>query len=129
VSDNGRKKLEEAFAGGLRMFGVDLPAPVREHRFDEVRQWRFDFAWPDHRVGVEIHGGTWLGGKGAHSSGRGIQRDAEKSRAAQLQDWMVLPFTGADVTLRCLPATVDQVRQALRTRGWERGHETQRQEG
>jgi len=113
---DAQRRLEDAFAGGLRMFGADLPTPTREHRFDDVRFWRFDFAWIEQRVAVEIHGGIWLGSAGGHTSGRGVQRDAEKSRAAQLQGWVVLPFTGADVALRCLPETIDVVRRALATR-------------
>ena len=35
-----------------------LPPPVAEHRFHETRRWRFDFAWPDHRVALEIAGGV-----------------------------------------------------------------------
>jgi hypothetical protein len=58
--------------------------------------WRFDFAWPDQKVAVEIEGGIWRpSGKGAHTGGAAVTRDAEKSNAAQLAGWMVLRFVDA----------------------------------
>jgi very-short-patch-repair endonuclease len=82
--------LEEEFALILRAFG--LPKPERQFKFDPDRNWRFDFAWVDQRVAVEIEGGIWSRGKSGHTSGAGITRDAEKSNAAQLQGWLVLRF-------------------------------------
>lgn len=34
-----------------------LPEPVREFRFHPVRGWRADFAWPEHKLLLEIEGG------------------------------------------------------------------------
>jgi hypothetical protein len=36
----------DAFAYYWRAFASDMPEPQREHRFDDRRKWRFDFAWP-----------------------------------------------------------------------------------
>ena len=66
-----------------------------EHRFDDVRKWRFDFAWPDRLIAAEVEGGTWAGGR--HSRGQGFEDDCEKyNRAAQL-GWRVFRFTGGMV--------------------------------
>jgi very-short-patch-repair endonuclease len=81
--------LEAAYARILR--GLKFPTPAREYRFDPIRKWRFDFAWPDQRVAVELDGGIWT--KGGHSTGGGIMRDMEKSNAAQLSGWLVLRFS------------------------------------
>jgi len=81
--------LEAAFARIVR--GLKFPTPTREYRFDPVRKWRFDFAWPDQKVAVELDGGIWT--KGGHSTGSGIMRDMEKSNAAQLDGWLVLRFS------------------------------------
>lgn len=81
--------LEAAYARILR--GLKFPTAVREYRFDPIRKWRFDFAWPDQRVAVELDGGIWT--KGGHSTGSGIMRDMEKSNAAQLSGWLVLRFS------------------------------------
>lgn len=69
-----------------------LPMPTPEHRFDSSRRWRFDRAWLNCKLAVEIEGGTWV--KGRHSRGAGMRKDAEKYNAAILQGWRVLRFTG-----------------------------------
>lgn len=81
--------LEAGFARIMRAF--KFPTPTREFRFDPIRKWRFDFAWPDQKVAVELDGGIWT--KGGHSTGTGIMRDMEKSNAAQLDGWLVLRFS------------------------------------
>jgi hypothetical protein len=70
-----------------------LPAPIREHRFAPPRRWRFDFAWPGHRVALEVEGGVWTGGR--HVRGRGYERDCEKYSEAALRGWRVLRVTPA----------------------------------
>lgn len=62
-----------------------LPQPVREYRF---KRWRFDFAWPQLKVAVEVDGGTFFGGD--HVRGKGYQRDCLKNNAAQVEGWAVL---------------------------------------
>ena len=66
--------------------------PVREYRFDTVLASRFDFAWPQVKVAVEIEGGTWMRISG-HTSGAGYAKDCFKyNRAAEL-GWTVLRYT------------------------------------
>jgi hypothetical protein len=68
-----------------------LPAPQREFIFHKKRKWRFDLAWPDLLIAVEIEGGIWTGGR--HVRGEGYEGDCEKYNEAQLAGWMVLRFT------------------------------------
>jgi len=70
---------------------VGLPPPVREHRFAPPRRWRFDYAWPGHRLALEVEGGVWTGGR--HVRGRGYERDCEKYNEAALRGWCVLRVT------------------------------------
>lgn len=86
--------LEEAFA--LQLRAMKLPTPEREYKFHPSRNWRFDFAWPDLLLAVEIEGGIW--GKGGHSTGQGITRDIEKGNEASRHGWKVFRFTGQHVT-------------------------------
>lgn len=65
-----------------------LPAPREEFVFAPPRRWRFDFAWPDQRVALEIEGGVWTGGR--HVSGTGFVRDMEKYNEAAALGWRVL---------------------------------------
>lgn len=69
--------------------------PVREFKFSE-RGWRFDFAWPDRKIAVEVEGGTSFG-KSRHSHGKGFESDAVKYNTAALLGWRVLRFTTAMV--------------------------------
>ena len=61
--------MNNAFTAVL--LAVGLAAPIREHRFAPPRRWRFDYAWPDRRLALEVEGGTWTGGR--HVRGRGYE--------------------------------------------------------
>jgi len=75
--------------------GLGLPEPVAEHRFHATRKWRFDFAWPDLKVAVEVEGGIWVGGR--HTRGKGFLADMEKYNNSAAAGWCVL---------RCTPTTL-----------------------
>lgn len=93
------------------MFARFLPTPAQEVRFDTSRRWRFDRAWLNCKLAVEIEGGTWVSGR--HSRGAGMRKDAEKYNAATLQGWRILRFTGDMVRDG---SAIDVVVQALRIR-------------
>jgi len=77
-----------------------VPQPVAELAFHPGRRWRFDFAWPDYRVALEVEGGIWRkGGKGAHSGGAAIERDIEKHNHATVLGWRVIRAAPEDLTL------------------------------
>lgn len=82
--------LEEQFAVQLR--ALKLPEAQREYVFAKPRRFRFDFAWPELRVAVEIDGGVWSGGR--HTRGAGFIKDCEKMNIAVLEGWSVLRFSG-----------------------------------
>lgn len=84
---------EELFALHCRALDIQ---PVREFRFATPRRWRFDFAWPDQRVALEIEGGAWSGGR--HVTGAGFEADCEKYNQAALLGWIVLRVTPRHVT-------------------------------
>ena len=62
-----------------------------EYRFLPDRRFRFDFAWPSHKIAVEIEGGTYAGGR--HVTGPGFAKDCEKYNLATLNGWSVYRFT------------------------------------
>lgn len=86
----GRAKdhLARTFEHQLRAVG--LPDPVREHRFHGTRKWRFDYAWPEQLLAVEIEGGVWAKTPGRHTRGSGFCNDCEKYNHAALLGWRVL---------------------------------------
>ena len=81
--------LEALFLLQLRAIG--LPAPEQEYRFHQARKWRFDFAWPEKQLAVEVEGGVWTDGR--HTRGDGFEKDAEKYNAACEAGWTVLRYT------------------------------------
>jgi very-short-patch-repair endonuclease len=83
-----KSELEETLALLIRVEG--LPEPEREYRFCE-RRWRFDFAYPEQKIGIECEGGTWAGGR--HTRGSGFEKDCEKYNQAAIMGWKVLRFT------------------------------------
>jgi very-short-patch-repair endonuclease len=68
----------------------DLPEPVAEFRFHPERRWRFDWAFPERKIAVEIDGGVWIAGR--HNRGSGYLADMEKLNAAAEAGWRVLRY-------------------------------------
>lgn len=79
---------EEGFAFYCKLEGL---MPTREHMFHPARKWRFDFAFQEAKLGIEIEGGTWTAGR--HNRGTGYEKDCRKYNAAVLLGWRVLRFT------------------------------------
>ena len=75
----------------LRATGNPLPEPETEFRFHPKRRWRFDLAWPEQQVAVELDGGVW--GRGRHVRAKGFEADHEKINAAIERGWVVLRYT------------------------------------
>lgn len=93
-------RAEERFAFHMKHCGI--PDPVREYRFSETtaRKWRFDFAWPDQKLAVEIEGLMHYGKNedgsakaGRHQTARGYQGDLDKYNTATIEGWAVLRFS------------------------------------
>lgn len=93
--------LEDEFVAALVREGV--PAPERQYAFvqaappelqqhflspkrKQVRGWKTDFAWPWHKLAVEIDGGQFVPGGGRHN------QDREKRNAYAICGWRVLYF-------------------------------------
>lgn len=81
-------KGEEAFALHCR---VEELEPVREFQFHPERKWRFDFAFPERKLAIEIEG------IGRHQTISGFTKDAEKYNAAAKLGWKVMRYTTAMV--------------------------------
>jgi len=64
---------------------------VREHRFalEIGRQWRFDFAWPEQKVALEVEGGVHFG-KSRHTTSGGFIEDCHKYNAAAVMGWTLI---------------------------------------
>jgi very-short-patch-repair endonuclease len=90
--------------------------PVTEYRFNNTRKWRFDFAWVDKKIAVEIEGGHW--GKSRHGYGKGFENDNEKYNEAQAMGWNVFRFTTnkvLDFTAQDFIKRIFEERKAIET--------------
>lgn len=85
-------RLEDAFDFQCAAVGL---RPVREYRFHPKRKWRFDAAFPELKLAIELEGGVWT--RGRHTRGSGFTADCEKYNHAAVMGWRVLRFTGAMV--------------------------------
>lgn len=92
----------------------DLPPPVMEHKFHPRRKWRFDFAWCDEMLALEVEGGVYSGGR--HTTGPGFIGDCEKYNEAALLGWKVIRVTSDHIDDG---SAVDWVRRALVPQGAE----------
>jgi len=111
--------LEAEFSTLWRMLcGFDR-LPTKEHRFHpDTKKWRFDFAWEDVKVAVEIEGGIWTNGR--HTRGKGFIEDCDKYNAAAELGWAVFRFT--EKHLRSSPAQCcEQVLRAIQQRSLRDG--------
>lgn len=123
VSPKSGSKPEELFAAQCRAYR--LPRFDQQLLFAKAalgRQWRFDFAFPDFKLAVEINGVNVqrLGGRlvvlGRHASIEGIRGDNEKTRAAIRLGWSVLPFLQTDVKPEL---AINETMRELAARGWK----------
>jgi very-short-patch-repair endonuclease len=96
-TNSKKSKLEAAFELYL-VYAYEagsIPEYVSEYRFHPERKWRFDFAFPEKKLAIEIEGGVWS--RGRHTRGSGFVADCEKYNEAALLGWTVLRFTGEHI--------------------------------
>ena len=69
----------------------DYPMPETEYKFCPTRRWKFDFAYPQDKIAIEIEGGLWI--QGRHNRAPGMIKDMEKYNCATVMGWKVLRYT------------------------------------
>lgn len=74
---------------------LEIKMPEMEFRFHPKRKWRMDFAWPDHKIALEVEGAVWT--RGRHTRGAGFLKDIQKYNTAVEMGWRIL---------RCTPSTL-----------------------
>lgn len=110
--------------------GVGLPQVEKEWFFHRKRQWRFDFAFVELRLAVEVEGGIWARKgakkcprcgetpKGGHSTGKGMLEDLEKYNSATLEGWRLIRVTPDQVRNGAALAIIERAVIAIQ-RGFE----------
>lgn len=105
----------EMFLHCWRQLGVKDFALEREYPFHPKRQFKFDVAFPDRQLAIEVEGSIWQKGGGGHSHPLGILRDIEKYNLAAELGWAVLRYT-PEMLHRTPQACVQQVLAVLNKR-------------
>ncbi len=82
--------VDHAAALSAQLTEAGIPH-VREWLFHPTRKWRMDIGFPEDRLGVEIQGGIWIGGR--HTTGSGVESDTEK-----LSEAVAMGIRGMQVT-------------------------------
>ena len=129
LAENDKPTAADLFAEQLGLFrGLTFE---REYRFATQigRNWRFDFAFREYHLGVEIDGvnvrriGGELIVQGRHATITGIRGDNEKLNTATRLGWSVLRFLQSDVKPR---HAIEFTLRVLEERGWkpQRGVQT-----
>jgi very-short-patch-repair endonuclease len=88
-----REKMKENTKINWKMFKIE--EPTTEYKFHPTRKWRFDFAWPDKLIALEVEGGVWSNGR--HTRGSGFVKDMEKYNEAGKLGWRVFRFTPSEM--------------------------------
>lgn len=68
--------------------------PKKEYLFTDEAKWRFDFAWPQFKVAVEIQG-FGANSYGRHQRAAGVTEDNRKCNKAAELGWIVLRYDTA----------------------------------
>ena len=93
VVDKNKSKALSWLEFNLQMWSNEKSLTmVREHRFDELRKWRFDFAWPALKIACEYEGGIFMQRSG-HNTARHYTKDTDKYNHAAVKGWKVVRVT------------------------------------
>ena len=115
-----KKRLTRTFEEQMQAATIPPEWLTHEHefarslvseRYPKGRAWRFDYAVLPLKIGVEVDGGAFSGGR--HTTGSGFTGDCQKLNAAALLGWTVLRGTAPMVRDHSL---VDSLVQLLKDR-------------
>lgn len=96
----------------FQLKALKLPPWQTEYRFHATRLWRFDIAFPELKLAIEVEGGLYV--QGRHSRGAGAEADMDKYGEAFALGWSVLRVSPRKVKSG---AAVMWVERAIRDRG------------
>lgn len=101
-------ELEQLLVKQLQCAGFVEPEREYPTGYGECR---FDFAWPEIKLAVEVEGGIWQGGR--HTRGAGFSKDCDKYNHAAIDGWCVIRLTGAHLNKR---AGIETIKRAYDSR-------------
>ena len=121
----GRPDAEQEFADQARTYG--LPAYTRKVKFLSTHLtpklkkqafWEADGVFEQYKLIIEVQGGVWRRGGGAHSHPIDITRNFKKQNDFVLLGYQVLQFTPEEVLHKDKTALAYTMR-VLSAKGWQ----------
>ena len=108
--------LEDYLETMMLMLSTDLRGKyVREFEFHPKRKWRFDFAFVECKVAVEVDGGEYLGNQGV-TDPHAKSGNYDKINQATILGWRVLRYRGS--TIKDNPyEVVEQIKNMVTSNG------------
>ena len=89
---NNRSKEKDWLAWNLAFWSNENSLELlTEHKFDDHRLFRFDWALPGIKVAIEYEG--LMSKKSRHTTAKGYTGDTEKYHLAQKQGWRLIRIT------------------------------------
>lgn len=88
----------------------DLPIPQEEFQFHTKRKWKFDYAWEENKIALEVEGGIFTGGR--HTRPKGFIGDMEKYNSAAVLGWRIIRVQPKDLQTK---KTIDLLKEILIT--------------
>ncbi len=102
---------EYRFAAELVGLGKGLRARLAKAG---LKDWRFDIAFPELKVAVEIEGGGWVAGR--HNRGKGFSEDLRKYDAAMRLGWLVYR---CDTAMAMNGHALQTIEMIIKERSWD----------
>lgn len=100
----------------FQLRAANYPPPETQLAVIVGRKCTWDMGWRAYRLLVEVQGGIWRRGGGAHSRPANIIRDVEKQQLAVLNGWWCFPVTTDEVKSGQALQLIDL---ALKSKGWK----------
>lgn len=100
----------------FQMRCAGLPEPETQIKVVPARKFPWDMGWRQYKLLVEVQGGIWRKGGGAHSHPSNILRDVEKQQLAVLHGYYVFPVTTDEVKNG---QALQLITLALQSKGWK----------
>jgi len=89
------RKWEDLLLFQIKAEGLQIPIPEYQFAKNIGRKWRFDFAYPNIKLGIECEGAIFAYGR--HNRPTGFQGDLHKYNCAALLGWIVLRYSSEDI--------------------------------
>lgn len=89
------------------IFNILKLTPIEEYQFTPSRKFRFDYAFPDHKIAIEYEGLFCV--TSAHTNPGGYINDCQKYNLATKLGWRILRYTANNYReiLEDLPAVIN----------------------